>query len=279
MALSKTVTQLGQIYLFAAFPAEAKPLVSHFKLKKELSVSAFTIYRNAEITLTVTGLGKAAMAAGLAYTLALFPANTAPILLNIGIAGHQYQPLGSIFCAEKIIDHDSQCVYYPQLVATPPCASQTITTVSSPELEYIGSPLYEMEASAFYEIAIRFSSSELIQCIKVVSDNQANPATQIKPAQASQLIMSAIAIIEEYIKQLSQLALLNQPFNTPYYAEIITQRHFTRQQKLQLKALLSKRVLLIDNELNIAELSQSSTQMILEKLKQELDQSAFGGFV
>ncbi len=278
MDLSKAVTPLGQVYLFAAFPAEAKPLVSHFKLKKELSVTAFTIYRNAELTLTVTGLGKAAMAAGLAYTLALFPADAVPILLNVGIAGHQDHPLGSIFCAEKIIDQDSQRVYYPQLVVTPPCPSQMITTVSLPELTYAGTSLYEMEASAFYETAIRFSSSELIQCIKVVSDNQANPAAQIKPAQASQLMMTAIPIIEEYITLLSQLALLSQNFKSPFYTEIIAQAHFTNQQKLQLKALLSKRAVLMINKLDITELAQNSAKLILERLQQEINQHTFGGF-
>ncbi|BCG65879.1 MAG: adenosylhomocysteine nucleosidase [Methyloprofundus sp.] len=278
MALSKVVTPLGQVYLFAAFPAEAKPLISHFKLKKELSVTAFTIYRNPEITLTVTGLGKAAMAAGLAYTLALFPAATVPILLNVGIVGHQDQPLGSIFCAEKIIDQDSQRVYYPQLVATPPCPSQTLTTVSSPELAYAGTSLYEMEASAFYETAIRFSSSELIQCIKVVSDNQANPVAQIKPAQVSELIMMAIPVIKDYINLLSQLALLSQNFKVPFYTEIITQAHFTNQQKLQLKMLLSKRAVLMTHKLDLTELMQNSAKVIVEGLQQDISQHKFGGF-
>ncbi|SMG63187.1 hypothetical protein BMETH_1512_0 [methanotrophic bacterial endosymbiont of Bathymodiolus sp.] len=34
-------------YLFVALPCEAKPLIEHFKLKKELSIHAFSIYRNA----------------------------------------------------------------------------------------------------------------------------------------------------------------------------------------------------------------------------------------
>lgn len=266
-------------YLFAALPCEAKPLISYFKLKKELSIHAFTVYRNDSITLTVSGVGKSAMAAAVAYTLALFPAPSVAVLLNIGIAGHRTNELGTVFSAEKIVDQDSGRVYYPQLVVTPPCSSQTMTTVSSAQLDYGLATLYDMEASAFYETASRFVSSELIQCIKVISDNQNNPATQIKPAQASQLISDAIPIIDDYRRQLSQLALLNQSLSIRYYAEITEKWHFTHHEKMQLTRLLSKRAVLTnDKALNLAEMLHLSAKALLNDLQQDIDIQAFGGF-
>jgi len=56
-----------RIFIYAALPCEAKPLVEHFKLKKDTTIQPFAVYLNQDICLTVTGLGKSAMAAGVAY--------------------------------------------------------------------------------------------------------------------------------------------------------------------------------------------------------------------
>jgi len=266
-------------FIFVALPCEAKPLIEHFKLKKELSIHAFSIYRNAHLCLTVTGVGKSAMAAGVAYSLALFPSSALPVLLNIGIAGHRTHALGSVLATDKIIDQDSGRNYYPQLVATPPCATHTIVTVSRPQLEYPGESLYEMEAAAFYETAVRFSSSELIQCIKIISDNKSNSIEQIKAAQVSHWIRDALPVIEEYAQQLSQLAVLNKPVATNRFAYIITQWHFSSHEQLQLKNLLNKRAILIPHQsLNLTDLSSGSGKLVLNYLRQEIDDHAFGGF-
>jgi len=281
MALSDTSELMpkSSCYFFAALPCEAKPLIEYFKLKKELSVSAFTIYRSANITLTVTGLGKSAMAASVGYTLALFPTDSLPVMLNIGIAGHKDYALGTIFSAQKIIDHDSGRSYYPQLVTSPPCATQLITTVSQAQLNYSPDTLYEMEASAFYETAIRFSSSELIQCIKVISDNEDNASTQIKPAQVSEWIKIALPVIDSYYQQLTELASLVQTTDITEYTEIISQWRFSSNEKMQLQSLLNKRALLAgDKKLDLTESAPATGKNVLNLLRNEIDALAFGGF-
>ncbi|MBE0469449.1 MAG: hypothetical protein IBX55_08105 [Methyloprofundus sp.] len=266
-------------YFFAALPCEAKPLIEHFKLKKELSVSAFTIYRSANITLTVTGLGKSAMAAGVGYTLALFPAAALPVMLNIGIAGHKNSALGTVFSAQKIIDHDSSRNFYPQLVSSPPCATQLITTVSQAQLNYSTDTLYDMEASAFYETAIRFSSSELIQCIKIISDNEDHPSTQIKPAQVSAWLTKALPIIDSYYQQLGELASLVTPTDISEFNEMISQSRFSSNEKMQLHSLLNKRMLLAnDKKLDLTRPAPATGKEILTLLRNEIDALAFGGF-
>ncbi len=266
-------------YFFVALPCEAKPLIAHFKLKKEMSISAFAIYRNAHITLTVTGPGKSAMAAGVAYSLAAFPNDTASVLLNIGIAGHGSHKLGSIFAAEKIIDHDSECHYYPQLVSAPPCPAYTITTVAKAQLNYLSDTLYEMEASSFYETATRFSSSELIQCIKIISDNKQHSSKQINSAQVSQYIQDHIPLIADYAQQLTQLASIIQPVDLDRYPEIIETWHFTDHEKLLLKRLLLKRALLIKHQpLDLSAAQAVSAKSILKNLREEISMQRFGGF-
>jgi len=146
-----------QIFIYAALPCEAKPLVEHFKLKKDTSVKPFNVYFNNDIYLTVTGIGKCAMSAGVAYTQAVFKTVENPVLLNVGIAGHRYYALGSVYLIDKIIDGDSGKNYYPPLVFTPPCSTAAIQTSSRPQLNYDHSYLCDMEASAFYDAATRFS--------------------------------------------------------------------------------------------------------------------------
>jgi len=72
-------------------------LVDFFCLKKDMAVTAFALYTNRDICLTVTGCGKAAMAAGIAYSQALFAPVGRPVMLNIGVAGHSVHALGEVF--------------------------------------------------------------------------------------------------------------------------------------------------------------------------------------
>lgn len=269
------------VYYFAALPCEAGPLIKHFKLKKELGYSAFSIYRNKHLTLTVTGLGKSAMAAGVAYTLALVPTPRLPVLLNIGIAGHRSYKLGSVLIAQKITDLDAGRKFYPQLVTSPPCPTQALNTVAQAQNDYPTDSLYDMEASAFYETAMRFSSSELIHCIKVISDNIENPTHEIKPVQVSQLLTGTLPVIEQYQQQLEKLASLSEPLaTTNHYEQIISQWHFTSSEKLQLNSLLNKRAVLTNQPdvLDLNTLKKANNKEVLDFLREEIDNVAFGGF-
>ncbi|WP_333877083.1 phosphorylase family protein [Methylobacter sp.] len=237
-----------QIFIYAALPCEAKPLIEHFKLKKNTTVQPFAVYFSQDICLTVTGLGKSAMAAGLAYTQALFASVEHPVLVNIGIAGHIDHALGRLFLIDKITDVDSRKSYYPPLVFTPPCPTACIQTVSRPQLGYDSQHLCDMEASAFYETAVRFSSGELIHCLKVISDNEASPAENIQPKQVAALIGAHVSTIETLLAELSRLAkIITVP--EPKLFEQLTQRyHFTVSEQGQLKNQLSRWVTLTDNQ-------------------------------
>ncbi|PPK73844.1 nucleoside phosphorylase [Methylobacter tundripaludum] len=228
------------IFIYAALPCEAKPLVEHFNLKKETPVQPFAVYLGRDICLTVTGLGKSAMAAGVAYTHALFAAVEHPVLVNIGIAGHKDHALGSLFLIDKITDIDSLKSYYPPLVFTPPCPTAAIQTVSRPQIDYDPHHLCDMEASAFYEIAVRFSSGELIHCLKVISDNALSPAENIQPKQVSQLIAAHVATIEALLAELRRLAELITAPEPAQFERLIQRYHFTASEQGQLKNRLSR---------------------------------------
>jgi nucleoside phosphorylase len=237
------------IFIYTALPCEATPLVEHFNLKKATAIQPFAVYFNQDICLTVTGLGKSAMAAGVAYTQALFAATEHPVLLNIGIAGHKDHAVGSLFLIDKITDVDSLKSYYPPLVFTPPCPTANIQTVSRPQLSYDHQHhLCDMEASAFYETAVRFSTGELIHCLKVISDNELSPADDIQPKQVASLIAVHVTKIESLLTELSRLSkLIAAP--EPKLFELLTQRYrFTVSEQGQLKNQLSRWATLTDKQ-------------------------------
>jgi hypothetical protein len=104
-----------------------------------------------------------------------------------------------------------------------------------------------MEASAFYETACRFSSSELVQCLKVVSDNLGTSLDAIRPKQVSELIESGTDLVQALAAEYSDLASSLQR-SVGGLAEVFSdQWHFSMQQKIQLESILN-RWLLLDPE-------------------------------
>ena len=223
-----------KIFIYTALPCEAKPLVKHFDLKKNVSIEPFAVYFNDEICLTVTGLGKSAMAAGVAYTQALFASVEHPVIVNIGIAGHKDHALGRLFLIDKIIDADSQKNYYPPLVFTPPCPTHSIQTASKPQLNYDQPHLCDMEASAFYETATRFSSGELILCLKVISDNQFSTAENIQPKQVSALLAAHVLTIEALLTHATGLAEQIITLKPLQFEQLIQRYYFTASERMKL---------------------------------------------
>jgi len=271
--------QSPPIYLFAALPCEAKPLIAHFKLKKVTTINHFAIYTRDSMTLTVTGIGKSAMAAAVAYTLAVFPAQSLAVLVNIGIAGHKTHPLGGLFSAEKIIDTENKQAYYPQLMALSRCPTLAIHTVAQAQLHYNSEAMYEMEASAFYETAARFTSSELIQCLKIISDNEQHAVEQITPAKVSEWIAAQISPISDYLHQLQTLAAEAKTVDLMDYQTISQQWRLTHNQQLQLKRLLSQYQLLSNNKiLDLSQQQDLSSKALLRYLQQHIAALPFGGF-
>lgn len=236
------------VFVYTALPCEAKPLISRFRLKKENLVQPFAVYRNDKLCLTVTGLGKNAMAAGVAYTQALYVGIENPILINLGVAGHQTRTIGTPLLGQKIIDVDTGKKFYPVPAYSFPCASAAIVTASKPQLDYAHEHLCDMEASAFYETASRFSTGELIQCLKVVSDNQAEPADGLDAKKVADLIEHNVNVLESLINELIQLAKKIAPVQKECFDRLIRRYRFTITEQNQLKNLLLRWQVLTDHQ-------------------------------
>lgn len=81
-----------------------------------------------------------------------------------------------------------------------------VTTVDRPETGYGEETIYEMEAAGFCAAAARLVSAELIQVIKVVSDNAAAPPSGLTAKRVEELIEGRIETIAHIAEQTAELA-------------------------------------------------------------------------
>ncbi len=227
-------------FIFTALHCEAKPFIAHFKLKKDSSPHPFAIYRNETVVLTISGSGKVAMAAAVAYTMAVFSGAKKPVLLNAGIAGHRTAELGTVFGANKITDADTGRNFYPQPIVGCDCETLPALTVSTVENDYRDDGLYEMEASAFYETACRFTTAELIQVFKTVSDNHRESVEHIDAKKVTQWLEGSVKSIAKGIENLRELVKEQVVFPEEHYETLLAHHHFSVSSRHQLKALLQR---------------------------------------
>lgn len=194
------------LHFVVALPAEARPLLDHFGLRDKQHNTALPVYRNADMALVVSGPGKVAAAAATALLAATGTKRATAAWLNVGIAGHAHHAIGSGFVAHRITDSASGTSWYPPQLPDQPVATENLYTVDRPEDDYPAAALYEMEASGFFPAACRFSSSELVQCFKVVSDNRTQATTAVTAKLCERLITARLADIEQLVNTLSGMA-------------------------------------------------------------------------
>lgn len=262
-----------ELFIFTALECEAKALINHFKLKKANTNYPFSIFSNENMVVTVTGVGKVAMAGGVAYVLALFPDVNMPVLVNVGIAGDKTHELGSLLIASKIRDVESGKVFYPQLIGDKWPESREIRSSVLADTNYSIDCLYDMEASAFYEMAVKFSSIELIHSIKVVSDNESSPVEAINAKKVVEWIGKQVENIEKTFSHLEQLRQMVLPISLPEYKKITDRWHFSVSGKVKLKYLLRQWHVLSNSDwLESTSSEHATAKEVLHQLAVDIDQ-------
>ncbi|MDD4914773.1 MAG: hypothetical protein PHW13_07020 [Methylococcales bacterium] len=226
------------IFVFAALLCEVKPLIQSERLKPLPGKHPFTIYAGDEYRVVVSGMGKVAMAGAVAYTLALYPDASHPLLLNLGIVGSRHESLGMLFLADKILDCETGKKFYPPLAFKIACRTAAVMTVTAPQTGYAEAGLYDMEASAFYEMASRFGSSELIHSLKIVSDNAQSSPENISPQRVEAWVAGNLVPIRTLVADLLNLRLCLPRGDDSLYRELAAQYHFSASNAVRLKGLL-----------------------------------------
>jgi adenosylhomocysteine nucleosidase len=229
------------VVVFAALACEVKPLIQRWRLQKYPGHHPFTIYVDEYRAVVVTGMGKLAMASAVGYAMALLQGTHTPILLNIGIAGHACHDLGVLLLGNKIINVDSGKVFFPQMPFTTRLQTAVVATVNKPQAAYPDDFLYEMEAAAFYEVALKFSTAEFIHCLKIVSDNRLASYTDIDEAWVLASIASHVDELEAVIQVLQNCRSGAQSdWADDQLQCFLKQMHFTVSNAVRLKNLLQR---------------------------------------
>ena len=258
-----------------AFIQEAIPLIDELKLVKLDLPSPFILFQNKNHRLVISGMGAQNMSLAVSFLHGIHPRTQIP-WLNLGLCGHGNAERGDALHIAKCQNPQSgKTIYPPQLFSTS-LPKAILHTVDQPESDYKSDLAYDMEGMAYFETAIRFAPPELVQAVKIVSDNPQKPFSQFDKKQTTTLISPHIPNILSLITEMEDLALELQPH--PQLRFIIDQtlalNSFTETQVHQLKKLTRQALTLGFPPDEISQITQSrnSAKSIITLLNNQLEQ-------
>lgn len=255
----------------AALHCEAKPVIDYYRLRKSPPGRAFDVYRGDGMTCIVSGTGKLASAAACAWIAADCADEPALAWLNLGTAGAAEHEIGSAFRLNKVVDADSGKSYYPVSIMPAHVPGSECLTLGRPGTDYREDCLFDMEASGFMHAALYFSSAELVQAVKVVSDNRRERCGRDRQ-RVSDLVHGQIARIAGEAEALAAIANAQASLEAPAesWRQLLALAHFSETQKSRLRVLwryLNNRD--FDSGLLLQSLeSKTSAGSIIEALEQ-----------
>lgn len=229
------------IHFVVALRAEAAPLLRHYDLRAtEDSIAGFPIFRSDRHALVVAGVGKTRAAAGTALLRDRARSSRADVWLNVGIAGHRDKRVGALVRAHTVVDEATGKRFFPARLGGPALDRAVVRTVDRPEDAFATDDVYEMEASGFVDTAVRFSTIELVQCLKIVSDNRATGTEDITRDFVRGLVEAHLESIDALAAHLGDLAQSVAAAPPAPMDELIGERRFTTTQRRRLTALLRR---------------------------------------
>ena len=218
-----------------ALHCEAKPVIDYYGLKKSASHHAFDVYLKDNIHCIISGIGKTAAAAATAWIAGLNRHKHPIAWINLGTAGSSAHSMGAAVSIFKISDSDSNRNFYPVPIFDSGLEPAHCHTLGKPSIDYRPDQIFDMEASAFFEVATRFSSAELVQCLKIISDTPVQQTGRDK-SRISELINRHIVELAGFAQSLENLA--NQvgrlEIGESDWEKILGCAHFTQTQQSRL---------------------------------------------
>lgn len=188
--------------ILAALNCEAKPWIDFYGLKKVCS-KPFSLYQSDDVEVVISGIGATAMATAVGWVGA--QGQRSRTWLNLGTAGHATRPLGDIFRVHGSARSEQSRAHYPPLTARWNGSTDALLSVDTPSHDYPGGAAVDMEANAFFDAATRFSSAELVQSVKVVSDNENHGFEALNAAKITMLMQPHVELVDAFGKALCDL--------------------------------------------------------------------------
>jgi len=158
--------------------------------------------------------------------------------LNIGTSGHASRELGELVLIHGVGDEVQQRSHYPSLVAKWSGQTDAVLSVSTPSDDYPEGAAVDMEAYAFFNSALRFSDSELVQSLKVVSDNRLSGIEELNAAKLTRYMSSNCLEVIAFAKSL--ISLIRPKYSIAYDTQSLFELRGTHSQRLQVTQLLQK---------------------------------------
>lgn len=238
------------ILIATALECEAKPIIEFFKLKW-VNDPYFRIYKNDQIMLIVTGVSFKCMGA-VGYIFGKYPISC---FLNVGIAAHKSFEIGSAFLIHKA-SYKNRALY-PVMILDE--LSEELLTGEMIEV-FEKNTLHDMECYFMFDVAAKFLNFEMIQGLKIVSDNEKNK--KIEQDEISKLIKMNIDKIEKIVKILRSM--IKESFDKNEF-----KIYLTESEKIKVNDLMA-RITLHEKEFKVEAKDAKELVSILEKRAREL---------
>jgi hypothetical protein len=287
----KQSTNPPMINLLVALHCEAQPFIEAFKLRK-VTDSVLSHYsgqgqlgglESMEINLVETGIGQLNMATAVGW-LGARTARRRIAWLNVGTAGHTNMVVGTAVRIARCASESQERVYYPPLVATWPVIKQKgsaeitsrrqlgeVLTGNTVCTDYPPQALVDMEAYAFFRSATKFSPAELVQSIKVVSDNTTSDVSLLDAKKLTEIMSVASVDICGFADSL--VALANRlPERAIANAHNLKHLNFTVSQNLQFEDYYQKLINLgmSEAELKAKIMNSKNSKQLLAQMRSVL---------
>lgn len=239
----------GELNWVVALIPEAQVVIDAFSLNRiERKSGLFPVYESSDqsVRLVISGIGKVNAAAATAALAATSESiRGASGWINFGIGGCSEARYGEALMASRVTDAGTGRSWYPAPVwpKRVDLPRMPIMTVEKPVVDYSSfAGLVEMEAAGFYPVALRQSSTELTQVIKVVSDDPEHSIDSLNREKAYNLCLKAWEGMENWLRAFREVisaesARLADP---PGFEEWCAGFHFTVTSQHQLRRLLQE---------------------------------------
>lgn len=230
------------VNMVLALSCEAQPLINSFGLKR-LSGLSYPLYRGkfnddeSELNLVVAGVGKLNTATAVGWLAARIQGQKCA-WLNLGTAGHASLPVETIARVVHCLAQNEQFSHYPPQVI--PWEHEIIAVITGNAVvnEYPAERAVDMEASAFFQSALKFCNAEWVQSLKVISDNPSVDVADLTPKRITALMAANVTPIKTFISALFSSMALVEVSNAGEIEDYFKHLRCTLNQRLQLNELL-----------------------------------------
>ncbi len=210
------------VFIATALYIEAKPLIEYFGLKKDVENRYFQVFKNEEITLVVTGVGKVNSSIAVSHAATRYLCDPQSFIINLGVCGSKDidEKIGNIYLISKIIDNETHKNYIPDILIDHPFDESDIETFNYvvKDKGLMTARLCDMEASGFYQAASKFFETHRIYILKIVSDS--TDFEGVSKDKIYKLIKNKVKELDEFIKILKNSFKTSEIFSF-YEREII----------------------------------------------------------